>query len=316
VLAGPTAAGKTAVSLRLATRARCEVVSADARQIYRGMDIGTAKPTAAERAAVMHHCIDIRTPGESYNASEYASDARAAIDRVAENALPVIVGGSGLYITAALDGLSTEGAGIDPAIRDAIKDEFAERGRDAMYDALVRVDPVAAARYADRNPRRIERALAYVRMTGRPFSSTWDAPRDAAPYEVVRIGITQERSALNARIEERCRAMWTGGLLDETRALVEAGVDPLAQAMQTVGYAEAYAVISGRMNESDALQAMIVSTRRYAKRQMTWFQKDERWEWISGSVESMTDMTVSILERRGWWKDFVLLPSSNEGKSV
>ncbi|MBK7577543.1 MAG: tRNA (adenosine(37)-N6)-dimethylallyltransferase MiaA [Ignavibacteria bacterium] len=315
VLAGPTAAGKTGVAMRLSEQLRCEIIGADARQIFRSMDIGTAKPTREDRARVSHHCIDIRDPHESYSAAEYSHDARQAITSIPLSSLPIIVGGSGLYITAAIDGLSTDGVATDPEVRDEIVREFDVYGRDAMYERLQELDPRAADRYADRNPRRIQRALEYIRMTGRPFSRSWDAPRDAANVDALYIGITQDREVLNAMIDARCDQMWQDGLIEETQRILDMGVDRKAQSLRTVGYYEALSVIDGRRTADEANEDLKKSTRQYAKRQRTWFRKDKRYTWISGSIETMTAQICAILDTKGWQSTFVDLHRSNQGRS-
>lgn len=290
VIAGPTASGKTAASLELAQRRPIEIIIADARQVYRHLDIGTAKPTAEEQVACRHHLIDILEPTESYSAADYARDARAALETIPDDHLPVFVGGSGLYISAALDGLSQDVVPPEPAIREQLQREFDEHGRDAMWEELHRLDPTAAERYADRNPRRVLRALEVIRISGRSFSSTWDVRRDPYPAEVTYLAIEIDRATLRERIAERCRSMWTTGLMEETRRVINSGVSPTAQALQTVGYAEAIAVLEGRLSEEEALQQMITSTWRYAKRQMTWFRKDVRYRWVApGDVARFVD---------------------------
>ncbi|MBK6761229.1 MAG: tRNA (adenosine(37)-N6)-dimethylallyltransferase MiaA [Ignavibacteria bacterium] len=315
VLAGPTAAGKTGVAMRLSEQLRCEIIGADARQIYRSMDIGTAKPTTEERTRVRHHCIDIRDPHESYSAAEYSHDARQAITSIPLSSLPIIVGGSGLYIAAALDGLSTDGVATDPEVREEIVREFDIHGRDAMYERLQELDPRAAERYADRNPRRVQRALEYIRITGRPFSLSWDAPRDAANVDALYIGITQDREVLNAMIDARCDKMWQNGLIEETQRILDMGVDRNAQSLRTVGYYEALSVIDGRRTLEEAKEDLKRSTRQYAKRQHTWFRKDKRYTWISGSIEMMTAQICEILDTKGWQSTFVDLHRSNQGRS-
>ena len=290
VIAGPTASGKTDASLELARLRPIDVIIADARQVFRHLDIGTAKPTSEEQAVCPHHLIDILEPSASYSAADYASDARAAIETVSEERLPVFVGGSGLYISAALDGLSQDAIPPEPELRERLQRELEERGRDAMWEELQQHDPRAADRYADRNPRRILRALEVIRSTGRPFSSTWDVQKDAYPAQVTYLAIEIDRSTLRERITQRCHQMWSAGLLDETKRVLEMGVSPSAQALQTVGYAEALDVLEGQMSEDEAVQKMITSTWRYAKRQLTWFRKDERYQWVaSGDVARFVD---------------------------
>lgn len=295
VIVGPTASGKTALSLELARHLPIEIISADARQVYKHLDIGTAKPTAAERGVCRHHCIDILEPSAPYSAADYARDARAAINEVPSTHLPVIVGGSGLYIQAALDGFSTDAIAPEPDVRERLQSELDQRGREAMYAELQRKDARSAERYADMNPRRILRALEYIEITGRPFSETWDQHRDAFDVDAVYIGIEIDRELLNTRINARCDAMWRDGLLNETQRVLDMGVSPSAQSLQTVGYVEAIAVLNGTMNLPDAQEKLRVSTRRYAKRQRTWFQRDDRIHWISVNTESTQPSTLSTL---------------------
>ncbi len=315
VLAGPTASGKTGVALQLATHIHCEIIGADARQIYRYMDIGTAKPTREEQTLVPHHCIDIRDPHETYSAAEYSEDARRAIASISSSSLPILVGGSGLYISAALDGLSTEGTATNPHVREKILREFDIHGRDEMYNRLQSLDARAAERYADKNPRRIQRALEYIYMTGRPFSSSWDAPRNAADADVLYIGITQEKELLTSLINERCDNMFDNGLVEETQRVLSMGVPRDAQSLCTVGYYEALSVIDGRRTITEAREDLKNSTRQYAKRQRTWFNKDSRYTWVSGTLESMTAQILEILKAHGWTSAFVDLQRSNQGRS-
>ncbi|MCX6139924.1 MAG: tRNA (adenosine(37)-N6)-dimethylallyltransferase MiaA [Candidatus Kapabacteria bacterium] len=316
VLGGPTASGKTAVALALSSHIRCQIIGADARQIYRGIDIGTAKPSPAELSMVKHHCIDKRDPKETYTAADYSTDARAAIASVPINSLPILVGGSGLYIAAALDGLSVGGIATDEQTRERVQREFDERGRESMYAELESIDPRSAKLYEDRNPRRIQRAIEFYRMTGRPFSETFDTPRDAANVEAMYIGITQDRAVLHARIDARCEHMFASGLVDETRRLLDEGVDRGAQSLRTVGYYEAISVIDGIRTEKEALDDLQKSTRRYAKRQGTWFRKDKRYEWINGDVDTMVRRALAMLNAKGWLSDFVDLQPIKSGKNV
>lgn len=295
VLAGATATGKTAASIALSECIDIEVVSADARQVYRRLDIGTAKPTPQQQQAVRHHCIDIRNPADTYSAAEYAADARNAIDSVPSHALPVIVGGSGMYISAALDGLSEDIAQADPLLRAALEIELAERGRMGLFEELQRIDARAAERYADMNPRRVIRALEFYRSTGRLFSSTWDSPRNTPSYDVVYVAIAQDKAVLHQIIDARCDEMWNAGLLDEMAGVLDSGVPPTSQSLQSVGYSEAIDVLAGRSTPSVAIGAMKQNTRRYAKRQLTWFKRDQRYQWITGGVIELRDFALRAL---------------------
>jgi len=293
VIAGPTAAGKTAVSLALAARLRIEVVCADARQVYRHLDIGTAKPTPDERRVCPHHCIDLLEPSEPYNAADYARDAAKAIAGIAPDVLPVIVGGSGLYIDALLDGLSETVIATDPDVRAHMHERLEREGREALYRELAAVDPRAAARYADMNPRRVLRALEYHQMTGMPFSSTWDVPRIPGPYLPYRIVVTQPRPILYERINHRCDLMWEAGLLQETEGVLAMGIPPTAQALRTVGYTEMLAVLHGEMDVVTARERMKQSTRNYAKRQLTWFGRDQRYRWYEGDPAGIAEKIIT-----------------------
>lgn len=292
VIVGPTASGKTALSLELARQLPIEIISADARQVYKHLDIGTAKPTVDERSVCPHHCIDILEPSAPYSSADYARDARAAIDAVPSSHMAVMVGGSGLYIQAALDGFSTDAVAPEPEVRERLMARFDELGRDEMYEELQRLDARAAERYTDKNPRRILRALEYIEITGQPFSETWDRHRDAFDVEPVYIGIDIDRDVLNDRINERCDAMWRDGLLDETQRVLDMGVAPTAQSLQTVGYVEAIAVLMKTMTLSEAQEKLRVATRRYAKRQRTWFRRDERIHWVDGSLASLMNVVA------------------------
>lgn len=287
VIVGPTASGKTALSLDLARHLPIEIISADARQVYKYLDSGTAKPTVDERAVCPHHCIDTLVPSATYSAADYAQDARAAINAVPSSHLPVMVGGSGLYIQAALDGFSTDAVAPEPEVRDRLQARLDAIGRDAMYEELQRLDARAAERYTDKNPRRILRALEYIEITGQPFSETWDRHRDAFDVEAFYVGIDIDRDVLNDRINTRCDAMWRDGLLEETQRVLDMGVSPTAQSLQTVGYVEAIAVLTKTMTLSEAQEKLRVATRRYAKRQCTWFRRDERIHWIDGTLDSL-----------------------------
>lgn len=288
-IVGPTAAGKTSLAVRLASLLSMEVVSADARQVYRMLDIGTAKPTSHDRAACIHHCIDLLDPNESYSAADYARDARVAINSIPPSCTPVVVGGSGLYIRAALDGFSHDVVPPEQSVRETLQERLLIEGKDRMFEELIRVDPRAAQRYADRNPVRVIRALEFYQSTGRQFSSTWDTVIMPPPYDVTYVGVTQERADLYRTIDSRCEQMWTEGLVDETRAVLDSGVSPFSQSLQTVGYTEAIAFLRGAMSASDALTHMQQATRNYAKRQLTWFKRDARITWFDGNAEQMTE---------------------------
>ena len=284
VLAGATASGKSDVAMHLGGKTPIEIVCADARTIYRGLDIGTAKPPPADLALVKHHLLDIVEPHQSYTASAYATAARSAIESIDINILPVIVGGSGFYIKALIDGLSEGVEEVDQEIRTQLTKEFEERGIEAMHEELATVDARAAAMYSDRNPRRVQRALEYHRATGKALSSAWEQQRNAAPYDVCFVAVHRERDELRRRIEDRCALMWRQGLLHETEQLLTSGLDEHVQSLQTVGYKQAIDVLRGRTSIELAQLEMITATWQYAKRQLTWFRKDARYQWVAGNT--------------------------------
>lgn len=288
-LMGPTASGKTALSLDWAERFGGEVVSVDSALVYRGLDIGAARPDAAEQARVRHHMLDLRDPWETYSAADFARDARAAIDDiVARGRLPILAGGTGLYFRALLDGLAGMPA-ADPAVRAAIEAEAAERGWPALHAELARVDPAAAARIGVRDPQRIQRALEVWRISGRGISA-WQADAPAAgarlPCRVLKLVLApRDRAVLHARIARRFDAMLAAGFLDEVRALrarpaLRAHPAPLdLPAIRAVGYRQAWEHLDGRGDLADLRERGIAATRQLAKRQLTWLrgELDARW---------------------------------------
>jgi len=285
VLAGPTASGKSEIAMHVARSLPIEIVCADARTIYRGLTIGTAKPSHEDQVRVPHHCIDILEPDQTYTASMFATEAHRVLAGIPTGSIGVVVGGSGFYIKALIDGLSEGIVDTPDDVRIALTDEFASRGKEAMYDELMRVDQRAAEQYADKNPRRVQRALEYYRATGEKLSLTWEKPRCAGAYDVVFVAVHLERDELRQRIAERCAAMWDQGLLRETEQLLESGISLNAQSLQTVGYKQALDVLFGRSVLAVAQQEMFNATWQYAKRQLTWLRKDLRYTWISGSAE-------------------------------
>jgi tRNA dimethylallyltransferase len=285
VIVGPTAAGKSALAMSLAERMRrdgrrVEIVSADSRQIYIGMDIGTAKPTDEERRAVAHHMLDVVSPDRPYSAGEYAAAARAVtLDIIERGATPIVVGGSGFYIRALFEGLAAPA--IDPSVLAMLEERIAREGYDALVAELERVDPAAAAAHSINNRVKTLRALACYHQTGRPYSS-FAGSGVLGRFELAPeyLGVTPDRPTLYAWINERAAAMVERGLVAETRALLDAGLDRQAPGLRTVGYREAIAHIDGQLDEAAMLEAIRQSTRRYAKRQLTWFRSVEGVRWI------------------------------------
>lgn len=282
VVAGPTAAGKSQLAIDLGEHLDITVVCADARQAIRGMQIGTAAPTIDERQRIPHVGYAIRDPEHEYSAAEYAETTRGLIDEIPETRIPVLVGGSGLYLQALLDGFSTDVVATPVDVRDRVLRMFDELGRLAFYELLVSIDPVAAERYADMNPRRVQRALEYYYATNQRLSDTWSQPRRPAPYDVTWIAVDQTDADLKALIARRCSRMWQQGLVEETQELLSRGIDSASHIMRTIGYAEALDVIMSRTSIDDAHERLLHTTWQYAKRQRTWFRRDSRYVWLRG----------------------------------
>ena len=305
VLVGPTAVGKTAVAVRLATLVPIEVISADSRQVYRGLDIGTGKPTAAERAAVPHHLLDVVDPGERYHAARFRADARAAVAAVhARRRLPVVVGGTGLYVRALLKGLSPAPP-ADPALRAALEAEAQAQGTPALHARLAALAPDAARRLHPNDRVRIVRAIevhaAGAAMPGPDAEGDWAAP--ARGWRLVMIGLRRERSALNAAIGERAHAMVARGMMDEARRLLAAGLDPTGPPMDGIGYRPLGLAVQGRMPMEEAVRQLVRDTTRYAKRQMTWFAREPEIRWIdvdgAGGVEGAAETVLKHITQEG-----------------
>lgn len=284
---GPTASGKTAFAVELARQYGGEIVSVDSALVYRGLDIGAAKPDARERAGVPHHLLDIREPWQPYSAAEFAGDARLAIDGiVARGRLPVLAGGTGLYFQALLRGLAAMPE-ADPALREAIAAEAGQRGWAALHEELARVDPPAAARIRPGDAQRIQRALEVYRLSGRPISA-WqrDPPPPRLPLRVLKLVLAPvDRAVLHARIARRFDAMLDAGFLDEVRALrarpaLRAHPRPLdLPALRAVGYRQAWEHLDGATDAAAFRDRAVHATRQLAKRQLTWLrgELDARW---------------------------------------
>ena len=302
---GPTASGKSELALdliealavgpRVAGGDRgAEVVNADASQLYRGMDIGTAKLPLSQRRGVPHHQIDVLTVREEASVAAYQvrarADARAA---EARGARVLIVGGSGLYVRALTDDLDFPGT--DPQIRAALEARAAAVGGRALWEELRRADPAAAERIEAANTRRVVRALEVLAVTGRPFSATLPRYEDLVP--TVHLALRPERAALNARIDARARAIFDAGLIEEVRALVDEGLAEGTTAPRAIGYAQALAVLDGTMSREEAVEATAAATRKLASRQIKWFRRDPRVHWIDVALEPGGDWAPGERER-------------------
>lgn len=274
---GPTATGKSDLALDLAVALAGEVVNADALQLYRGMDVGTAKVPPAERRGVPHHQIDVLDVTQEASVAAYQREARCDLEAIgARGRRPLLVGGSGLYVAAALDDLAFPGT--DQDLRAELEARAERDGARALHAELAALDPEAAAAIEPANVRRVVRALEVVRLTGEPFRAR--LPQDATLVPAVRLGLRLDRAALDERIERRTRAMFRAGLVEEVEALVAAHGSLGRTASRAVGYAEALAVLTGALGREEAVDATVLATRRLARRQERWFRRDARIVWL------------------------------------
>jgi tRNA dimethylallyltransferase len=274
-IVGPTAVGKTALALWLAERFAVEVVSADSRQVYRGMDIGTAKPTMDERRRLPHHLVDIVQPDQAFTLAQYQEMAYSAIHEVqGRNGIPLLVGGTGLYVRAVLEGLSIPRVEPDPGLRQELGAEAQVRGYVALHARLRQLDPVAAERIDPRNVRRVVRALEVCYALGQPMSSAQRAT--PPPYQILRIGLTVGREALYRRIDERIDRMVDDGLLEEVRALIALGYDYRLPSMSGLGYRQVGMYLRGDLRSLEEAVAYVRrDTRRFVRQQSNWFRDDD-----------------------------------------
>jgi tRNA dimethylallyltransferase len=283
VLVGPTAAGKSSLAAALVRRydveeRRAEIVNADSMLVYRGMDIGTAKPSEAERAEIPHHMIDLLDVTENATVAEFQQLARQAIaDCIARNSIPVVVGGSALYVRAIIDDFDFPGT--DPAVRARLEHELSTQGAERLHRRLSEADPVAATRILPGNDRRIIRALEVIELTGRSFSAVLPEHRYRLS-DVVQIGIAIDRPTLDARIAARVEAMWAAGFVDEVRRLEEAGLRAGLTASRALGYWQVLRYLDGEISEAQARDLTVIGTRKFARRQESWFRKDARISWL------------------------------------
>jgi tRNA dimethylallyltransferase len=296
-IVGPTASGKSALALRLAEAHGGEIVSCDSLQVYRGLDVGSAKAGAEDRRRVRHHLLDVVHPDQHFSAADYARLARAALDEVAgRGALPIVAGGTGLYLRALLGGLF-EGPSRDPGLRLRLERMASRFGDPRLHRLLARVDPEAAARTAVRDRVRVVRALEVYWTSGRTLSEHQRAPlRPLTGYDVRIAGLAPPREALLRAVERRTDEMLAGGLLDETRALLArygAGLRPL----DAIGYRQAVAVLQGRTDVAQARRDMVKATMRYAKRQMTWFRHQATVEWFAEAEAAFASVSSWINHR-------------------
>lgn len=289
---GPTAAGKSDLGVELARHLGGEVINADSMQLYRGMDIGTAKLPADERGGVPHHLLDIWDVTAVASVAEYQRLARAEIDRLrSAGRVPVLVGGSGLYVRGAIDAMDFPGT--DPEVRARLEGELAAEGSGALHSRLAQSDPAAARAILPSNGRRIVRALEVIEITGRPFTA--NLPGHEAVYETVQIGVDVARPELDARIATRVDRMWEAGLVAEVRALEAAGLRAGRTASRALGYQQVLASFAGECTEAEAREETVRATKRFARRQDSWFRRDPRVHWLSGAEPDRTELTGKAL---------------------
>ncbi|MEM7674429.1 MAG: tRNA (adenosine(37)-N6)-dimethylallyltransferase MiaA [Myxococcota bacterium] len=278
---GPTASGKTALAVTLAERLNAEIVSCDSAAVFDGLDVGTAKPTAEEQARVKHHLIDVIPPTQQWSAAEFAEAADSAIEGLwARGKTAILCGGTGLWMRALVKGIF-RAPEIEPSLRASIRTELVERGALAMHERLRAVDPVSADRIASNDPQRIGRALEVYYQCGRPISDL-QAEHGFAERRYTLIGVAPQwpRDVLRQRVAERTQRMYALGLLDEVQRCLQAGVPEDAPGLKIIGYRDAVAHLRGDLTREEAIQTTITSTRRYAKRQINWFNHEPDIEWV------------------------------------
>jgi tRNA dimethylallyltransferase len=287
-LVGPTASGKSALALRLALADGGEIVSCDSLQVYRGFDVGSAKPTVEERRRVPHHLVDVVDPDEPFSAAEYARRGRAVLTSIHERRVPpIVVGGTGLYLRALLHGLF-EGPSRDAALRGRLEAMAARYGAARLHRWLAHVDPDSAARIEAADRVRVVRAVEVFHKTGRPLSRHHQAGAEPLRgYDVRLLGLAPSREVLRAAVETRTQLMMAAGLVEETRALIER-YGPELRPLQSIGYRQAAAVVRGTLGVEEARRDIVKQTMRYAKRQMTWFRHQEQVVWCADAAQAET----------------------------
>ncbi|WP_456697392.1 tRNA (adenosine(37)-N6)-dimethylallyltransferase MiaA [Aeromicrobium sp. P5_D10] len=291
---GPTASGKSSLSVQMASAlGTAEVINGDSMQLYRGMDIGTAKPTAAERGDVVHHLFDVLDVTQQASVAEFQGWARAIIDDCsARRVTPVIVGGSALYVRAVLDRL--EFPGTDPAVRKRWADQLRERGPAELHAELARRDPAAAAQILPSNDRRVVRALEVIELTGEPFTATMPG-YDSIYDNVTILGLDVPRDVLDRRLTARVEQMWAAGFVEEVRSLLPSGIEESLTASRAIGYQQILAFLRGEMTEDEAREATVTGTRKFARRQDRLFRKDPRIHWLKYDADDLVDQALRLV---------------------
>ncbi|APX92540.1 tRNA (adenosine(37)-N6)-dimethylallyltransferase MiaA [Halomonas sp. 1513] len=302
LLVGPTAAGKTDLAIALHERLGCELISVDSAMVYRGMDIGTAKPSAEELARAPHRLIDIRDPAEPYSAAEFRDDALREMRQIsAAGAMPLLVGGTMMYYKRLLAGVA-ELPAADPEVRAALARQADEQGLGALHDELARVDPAAARRIHRNDPQRLMRALEVFRLSGRTLTEHWQSqPTETFPWRTLSIGLAPfERDVLHQRIEARFDAMLAAGFVDEVDLLRQRGdLHPGLPSIKSVGYRQAWEALEAGHDDDWLRHKGVVATRQLAKRQLTWMRSWEGLEWVDSLAPDCLDRVLKLVRRLG-----------------
>ncbi len=300
VLAGPTAAGKSALAMRLAPLLETDIISADSAQVYRGLDIGTAKPSADEQKLVRHHLIDLVAPDQNYSVADYQRDAQRLIGKLwSRGRFPFMVGGTGLYLRAVTENYAFGERGGDKAFRERLAAEVDSAGSAALHERLKRLDPAAAARIHPRDRRRIIRALEIFHLEGRLISAQVARTRQQeSPYRLLILGLTLPRPLLYRTIEERVEAMLERGFFEEVETLLRRGYSRSSPGLQVLGYRQLAACIAGEISREEAVAEIKKQTRRLAKRQLTWFRREPRIVWLDRAAEEGPERLAEKISRR------------------
>ena len=293
IICGATATGKSDLALEVAEKFNGEIVNADSMQLYRGMDIGTAKLPLQDRRGIEHHLLDILDVVQDASVAHYQVQARIVVDEIrGRGKAAIIVGGTGLYIKSIIDEMNFPET--DPAIRARLEDEAEEFGTAELYNRLRLADPEAAAAIEPANTRRIIRALEVIEVTGKPYSANLPSDVSLRYPDAFHFGLAMERSSLAPRIEARVHRMWSQGLVDEVKSLISQGLLLGSTAQRAIGYAQVISMLSGEISEQKAIDETIVATRQYVRRQETWFKRDRRIQWIGEEVSKLAFITEQI----------------------
>lgn len=294
VIVGPTAVGKTYVSIELAKKLGTEIISADSMQIYKGMDVGTAKIKTEEMQGIKHHMIDMINPDDNYSVSDFKTEAEKNIDdMLSRGKTPVIVGGSGLYVNSLIYDLDFSNAKSNEKLRDYYTYYHQEHGEDALYEKLKKIDPESADKIHKNNVKRVIRALEVYDLTGKKFSETnTDIRKKSSKYDFILIGLSMDRKILYERINQRVDKMIEDGLVEEVKSLLEKGFEKNLISMQAIGYKEIIEFLEGNITFEEAVNILKQNTRHFAKRQFTWFLKDENVKWFN--IEDVNKIDTSL----------------------